>query len=110
MERVDSMEDDMRAKVVLAALAMMAALGGWTATVAAYDGYYRQGYYYYPDRSYNTYYYYPDRSYTYYYYPDRGYTYNNPYYGGWGDPHRNYVNEYSYNRWDPYGIESHDTN
>jgi hypothetical protein len=105
------MEDDMRAKILLAAIAVMAALSGW-ATTAAADGYYRQGYYSYPDRNY-TYYIYPDRGYTYYYsYPDRSYTYyyNDPYYGGYGDPHRNYFNQYSSNRYDPYGIENHDTN
>ena len=103
----------MRPKVALAALVAMAALGGWATTDAAYrDGYYSNGYYYYsPDRSY-TYYYYPERSYTYYYHPDRSYTYyyGDPYYSGYGDPHRNYLNEYSWNSADPYGIENHDTN
>jgi hypothetical protein len=102
------MEDDMRPKVVLVLLAVMAALGGWATTEAADRG----AYYYNPDRS-QTYYYYPDRSYT-YYYPNRGYTYyyyrdDNPYYS-YGDPHRNYINEYSSDRYDPYGIKSHDTN
>ncbi len=90
-------------KVLLAALAAMAALGGWaTAEAADRDDYYRNGYYAHPDRSY-TYYYYPDRS---YYYPDRSSTYyyypdSNRYYGS-PDPHRSYLNEHSYNRWDSY--------
>jgi len=98
----------MRPKILLAAVAVMAALGGW-ATTATADTYHRQGYYSYPDRSYT---YYPDRSYMYYTYPDRSYTYSyyDPYYRGDGDPHRDYLNEYSNNRYDPYGIENHDTN
>lgn len=103
----------MRPKVVLAALAVLAALGGSTVAQAAdRDDYYVNGYHYYPDRN-HAYYAYPDRTYTYYYvHPDRGYTY---YYGdgdyyGYGDPHRNYLNEYRGDRWDPYGINGHDTN
>jgi hypothetical protein len=107
------MEDDMKPKVLLATLTVMAALGGWATTEAAdRDDSYRNGYYYYSDRS-NTYdyYQYPDRSSAYYYYPrsNRYYRDDNRYYG-YGDPHRNHLNEYSYNRYDPYGIESHDTN
>ncbi len=45
---------------------------------------------------------YGDRS-TYYYRDDNGYY-------SYGDPHRNYLNEHSYDRLDPNGIESHDTN
>ena len=45
---------------------------------------------------------YGDRS-AYYYRDDNGYY-------SYGDPHRNYLNEYSYDRLDPYGIENHDTN
>ncbi len=98
----------MRLKVMLAALATAALCGSATTAAADHDAYYRQGYY--PDRSY-TYSSDSDRTYTYYYYPDRGYYYrdNNPYYG-YGDPHRNHVNEYSYKGYDRYGIESHDTN
>ena len=108
----------MRPKIVLAGLAVMTALGGWmTAHAADRDDYYRNGYYDYPDRSHTYYYYqYPERSYTYYYTPDRSdYDYRHHYrddngYYGYGDPHRNYLDRYGDNRYDPYGIESHDTN
>jgi hypothetical protein len=122
----------MKMKVVFAGLAVMAALGGWaTAGAADRDDYYGNGYYSHPDGS-AAYYYAPDNGYTYYYSPrvrsyaydspDRIYTYDydrdgNRYYRDddhhYGDADRNYRNEdneHRYGHWDPYGIDSHDTN
>src|SRR5512143_2333671 len=104
----------MRPKIVLAALTMMAALGGWATTEAADrddrypngDSYYYRHYHHHPHR--HAYYsrHYTDRSYTYYYERDgrRHYSYYDE------RPHRYGYGYYSYNGVDPYAIDRHDTN
>jgi hypothetical protein len=80
-------EADMTPKLLIVTLALAAGLAGCAATPEYRTTYYSDGYYSYR---------YYDRD----AYRDR---YHNRY------VYRDY-NRYSYNRWDPYGIDSHQTN